>query len=245
MQSIAPSKSLARRARQYFQIAFVIIAAGGFLIALAVTLSIIRFAGLNDSLYNLGITVMFVIGVIILVIGLGIVIRALTWKTDNDLAKYTGQFLQTYFDERYTLVRNVSSRELQYIDAVLVGPPGALVFRLLNLEGEVANEGADWLKKNKNGDLVPLGFSPTRQVVEDVKRLRDYLAKKGLGEVPVFGVVVFVRDANMVRLIAKNPVVTLTHLSSTVDNLKDNYLAMERMPEPLVRATVRLLNRET
>ena len=157
--------------------------------------------------------------------------RAFTWKTDNDLAMITGRSLAQYLDDRFVLIRNVSKRQIGYVDAVLVGPPGTLVFRILDAEGNFANEGANWLRIKPNGESVPGGINPTREAIADIRKVREYLDKHHVVNTPVYGVVVFTKDEQRVRLSARDPVVPPSHLRTLVNNLRPNYLAKDRIDQ--------------
>lgn len=239
MRNVAPSMTLARWARQLLQLSFLVVAVGAFLTAIGLALYIIPLVRENDF-YNFFRGAIFVIGLIVVAVGIGMAIRAVTKRTDNDLAIVTGEFLQQHLNDNYTFIRNVSKRGLGYIDAVLVGPAGALVFRILNNEGVYANEAAGWLVQEK-GKWHPARISPTKEAVEDIQHLRDYLAQHNLGQVPVFGVVVFTKDSNQVQIMAKDPVVPLSHLHALYENLTKNYLAVDRIDPQTVQATVRIL----
>ena len=193
------------------------------------------------STYSFISDLALVAGVALLVIAVVLAIRAFTWKTDNDLALITGKFLAQYLDDRFTLIRNVSKRQIGYVDAVLVGPPGVLVFRILDTEGTFANEGANWLRRQPNGELVPARINPTREAVDDIRKVREYLEKKQIPNAPVYGVVVFTQPVQRVTLSAHDPVVPPSHLQSLVDNLRPNYLAKDRIDAPEVVQIVRAL----
>src|SRR5690242_10732057 len=128
MRNVAPSRALVRRSRQLLQIAILVGAIGVFIAAVSFGLSVVPLTAPTSpsySAYKFLIDAIFAIGIIVFLVALVMAIRAVTWKTDNDLAMTTGKFLEGYLDNRYTFVRNVSKRALGYIDAVLVGPPGA------------------------------------------------------------------------------------------------------------------------
>jgi hypothetical protein len=110
---------------------------------------------------------------------------------ENQGALAVAEVLGRELDGSFTLLRNVSRRGLGYIDAVLVGPPGVLVFRILETPGIFRNEGADWLERKGGQTFVLSRLNATRECVTDVYALRKYLAKSGLAQVPVFGIVVF------------------------------------------------------
>jgi hypothetical protein len=83
--------------------------------------------------------------------------------------------------------------------------------------------------------------NPTREAVADIQALRTYLAKQGLENVPVYGVIVFTQDESRVRLMANNPVVPITHLHTLITNLRGNYLAKDRIDQQTIVAVVRSL----
>jgi hypothetical protein len=149
-----PSRAL-RRSSQLLTIAFFVAGAGVFVVAIGVLLFVVPFSapsnpGYGTYLFIRGAVVVF--GILIILVAAGMALRALTWKTDNDLALVTGRFLEQYLNDRYTFIRNISKREIGYVDAVLVGPPGVLVFRILDTRGVFANEGPNWLKQNKRAN---------------------------------------------------------------------------------------------
>jgi hypothetical protein len=241
MRNVAPTRSLARWARQLLQLSFLVVAAGAFMTALGLALYIIPLMQEN-ALYNFVRGFLFIVGIIIVLAGIGIAVRAIirSQHTDNDLAIVTGDFLQQYLDDRYTFIRNISKRGLGYVDAILVGPAGALVFRILDNSGVYANEAAGWLVQEK-GQWKPARIKPTKEAVDDIQHLRDYLAQNNLAQVPVFGIIVFTKDPNQVQIMVKEPVVPVTHLNALYENLTKNYLAVERIDTQLAEAAVRVL----
>jgi Nuclease-related domain len=244
MRNLAPTRALARRTRQLIALALVIGAIGAFIVAISIVMYIIPIVGTSSpdfGVYNFVRGAVLAFGSLLLVICVALIIRALTWRTDNDLAVQLGEAMTAQFDKRFTLIRNVSKRELGYIDAILVGPPGALVFRILDEKGIFANEGPNWLKQNKNGDWSPWATSPTKQVVADIQKLRNLFAAQNLSDVPVYGMIVFTHPEPAVQLKAKSPVVPMTHMHSLYTNLQDNYLAKDRIDATRVQMTVRSL----
>ena len=79
------------------------------------------------------------------------------------------------------------------------GPPGTLVFRILDNEGKFANESANWLRLKPNGETVPAGINPTREAIDDIRKVREYLEKNHVVNMPVYGVVLFTKDEQRVR----------------------------------------------
>ena len=244
MHNVAPSVALVRRSRRLLQLAFVVVSGGAFLASVGLALFVVTLAVPSNPGYGLYITIrnlLLIGGILVVLVGVGLAIRALTWKTDSDLAQITGEFLRQHFDQRYTFIRNVSKRQIGYVDAVLVGPPGVLVFRLLNNEGVFFNEASRWLKQKAQDDWVPMRLNPTKETVDDIQRLRDFLIKHNLDDVPVFGVIVFLKETPTVQLSVENPVVPPVQLPWLVTALQDNYLAKDRIDERAVAAVVRLL----
>jgi hypothetical protein len=244
MHNVAPTRALARRTRQLLTLAFAIAAVGVFVAVVGLALFVVQLAppgSRNYAVFALARVAILIIGIIIFLVALGFAVRALTIRTDNDLALVTGRFLARYLDTRYHFIRNLSRREIGYVDAVLVGPPGLLVFRIVDNRGVFANEGANWMKQDARGRWSIAGIDLTRECVQDVKRLREYLAKHRLADVPVFGVIVFTKEEPLVHIAAKDPVVPVTTLGSALVNLGSNYFATDRIDANQVRAVVRLL----
>lgn len=244
MRNLAPSRSLTRRANQRKMIAFFIGAIGFFVLAIGLLLLLIPFAAPGSpsyTTYQLIDTLIILAGIALIVIAIVIAVRAFNYRKDNDLALATGNFLTQFLDDRFTFIRNINSRETGYIDAVLVGPPGVLVFYILDVTGAWANEGSDWLKQDSAGQWLPAHVNPTFEAVADIRRMREYLTKRELSEVPVYGLIVFLTEPPALSVVAKNPVVPLTRLPSVVDTLRDNYFAKDRIDAGRVNAIVDML----
>jgi len=241
MRNVAPSLALARWARQLLQLSFFVVAAGAFLTAVGLALYIIPIIQETNPVFSFFRGALFLLGLAVVLVGIGLAVRAVTKRIDNDLAVVTGEYLGQYLDDRYTFIRNVSKRGLGYIDAVLLGPAGALVFRIMKDEGAFANEAAHWLQQDEKQQWVPARISPTRDAVEDIQHLREYLTKNNLSELPVFGIVVFTKGQDKVQVMAKEPIVPLSHLETLYENLGKNYLAKERIDPKMAEAAVRVL----
>lgn len=243
MRNVAPARALARRARQYLQLAIILVVIGTFLAALGLFLFIIQLVPgpVPPGWYQAIRTGLLILGVLFALAGIAAAIRALTRRAENDLALLTGNFLGQQLDGRYTFIRNINPPGLAYIDAVLVGPPGVLVFRILDNEGVFANEAANWLERKSSGEWFPARINPTREVVEDIQHVRNFLARHDLTDIPVYGIIVFTKEAPAISVTAKEPVVPITLLPSTITNLSNNYLAKERIPQEMVDAVVRLI----
>lgn len=244
MRNVAPSRVLSRRSNQLLSIGFVVGAVGIFVSAIGILLYVVQFAAPSNPQYGTYVLlrgIVLIVGILITIIALALALRAITWKKDNDLAIVTGRFLEPYLDDRYTFIRNVSKREIGYIDAVLVGPPGVLVYRILDKRGIFANEGPNWLRQGTRGEWLPAGINPTREVIADVNKLREYLGKRQLGTTPVYAVIVFTTEPPATQLMAREPTVPVTHLKSLFTNLQNNYLARERIDKISITAIARHL----
>ncbi len=229
MQNLNPTRIVARRGRDMMIIGALLLMVGlvmgGFgLIMLLVLMST-----------PLGV-IFFVIAFLLLAGGFGALVRGLTYRMENNPALAVAEVLGRELDQRFTFIRNVNRRGLGYIDAVLVGPPGALVFRIYEKEGIYLNEGADWLERKGGQTFVLSRLNVTRECVTDIYALRDYLAKRGLSEVPVFGVVVFSNP--QAQISARQPVVPIAELRTLTTVLRRDYLAEDRIDPAKVDATV-------
>ncbi|MDX2163130.1 MAG: hypothetical protein SF162_17570 [bacterium] len=246
MKNVAPTGALNRRSQQLMTLSFVVAAAGVFITALGILLRVIPlFGGAGSS----GLQLQQTLGLLILMGGVGLLIagfvmfiRARTWRVDNDLAMITGNVLAQALDDSYTLIRNISRAEIGYVDAVLVGPPGVLVMRILDNTGIFANEGPNWLVQDpRSQDWNPAPIRPTAECVADIEKIRAYLAKRGLNNIPLFGLIVFTKEEPQTVLRQKNPTVPITPLSAILANLGQNYLAGSRMDTAAAQAVVNVL----
>jgi hypothetical protein len=234
MQNINPSYSITRRGRFYLFMGSVGLFGG--LIAITLSILFIYFPLWETVLFTLFQILLFLVGLAMIGAGgLGIY-RGLTLQKDNPIARAVGEGLSHFLDNRYTYLRNVSKRRVGYIDAVLVGPPGALVFRIVDYAGTWINERADWIVQAKAGRLRPAKTNPTRECVHDVYALRKFLARHGLERVPVYGIVVF--TSPNVSLKAEGPIVPISEIPTLYRIMSRDYLSDERVAPPMVRSAV-------
>lgn len=237
MQNINPSRNITRRGRYYLFIGGVAFFGG----AIAVTLGVMFFFFplWEAGWFALVRLLMILVGLIGIALGVLAIIRALTLKKDNEIAFEVGKVLERFMpDNRYTYLRNVSKHGVGYIDAVLIGPPGALVFRTVNYRGKWRNERADW-KIEVKGRLRPAKTNPTLECVRDVEALRKFLAKRGLERVPVYGIVVFhTIPQEALRLEGADPVVPICETHTLYRIMARDYLTDERIAPPTVHSTV-------
>jgi hypothetical protein len=238
MQNINPSNNVNRRGRFYAIMGILVF----FMGALAAAMGFLFFflPLLGSSYSTPGGVCLNVVGLPVAVLGIAGVIRGLTLQKDNRLAYEVGEAMRSFLgtDSRYTFVRNISRRRLGYIDAVLVGPPGALVFRVVNYTGEWINEKAEWKIRTKNGNLRTASNNPTRECARDVYTLRSYLAKQNLSDIPVYGIVVFTTPREQLQLRGEGPVIPISELHTLYQIISRDYLKEDRVKTAQIKATV-------
>lgn len=247
MQNVVPQQALSRRSRRW------LIAAGalGLLAALMLIVGVVmRFIPLmvpSNPSYTLYVTFhngLLVVGGVLLLLGAGVAVRALTWKQDNPLALRIGEALSTFVDGRFIFIRNISKQAIGYVDAVLVGPPGVLVFRICNDRGIFYNEGNKWMRQQDQGRWKPLNWSPTDEVIADIRKIREYLMRHEVENPQVFGVVVFLNEPPATVVTVQNPTVPVAHVDDLHDQLLGNYFAlMDRHNAATVTRIAELLYR--
>lgn len=237
MENLNPSKNIDRRGRFYLSMGCVGFFGGAIAIALGV---LFVFVPLWESAaFTIMHIFLFIIGIVLLAAGVAGIFRGLTLQKDNPLAYAVGEGLAQFLDARYFYLRNVSKRRVGYIDAVLVGPPGALVFRILDESGTWMNERDQWRNLTKNGKLRAARINPTHECVRDVYALRKFLARHGLQRVPVYGIVVF--TSPNIKLSADGPVVPICEIPTLFHIMRRDYLTDERVLPKTVRDTVDMI----
>ncbi len=236
MRSLSPARAVARRARQFLVTGLIVALVGLVLLALGALLIIIPLS--RADWYATLQTTLLVLGLLTGLVGLIVVARGLTLPTENRQALRMAEVLARSLDYRYTFIRNVSLRGLGYLDAVLVGPNGALVLHFFEGRGAFYYEGTVWYRRDGR-ELRLASANPTQEVIKDVRALRQFLMEDGLGQMPVYGVVVLVHPRTVVSV--QQPVVPVAHMGDVVAALRDNYLALERVSIDLVEATIRVI----
>ncbi len=234
MQNINPTNSITRRGRYYLFLGLLALFGGAIALVLGI---LFLFFPLWEALWFDVINGLLLLGGVVgILAGIAGIYRALTLQKDNPISKAVGDGLAQFLDHRYTYLRNVSKRGVGYIDGVLVGPPGALVFRIVDYVGQWRNERAQWFVQTRDGRIKPANQNPTRECVDDVLALRKFLKKYGLESVPVYGIVVF--EKSNVQLSAADPVVPIAEISTLYRIMLRDYLVDERIAPPVVTETV-------
>ncbi|MBE2183610.1 MAG: hypothetical protein IAE89_09315 [Anaerolineae bacterium] len=244
MQNIAPKRVISRRANQLYTIAFLMGSGGIFAIAMGILMILLPLdipANPSYALYALVRGALIGIGALLLIGAIILAARAATFRKDNDLAMITGRYLEPLLDNNFTYIRNINKRSIGYVDAALIGPPGIMVFRIVDNTGAYINEGANWLKRAGSGEWIPAGFSPTREDIADIRKVREFLIKREIGDVPIFGMVVFTPDPQRVGLTIRNPEIPVTHLMNLYPALQNGYLTSPPLDANQVVAITRSL----
>lgn len=230
MRNLVTARALARRSRNLLLASILVILLGILAITTGLVMRSIPFVISTNPNYGLYSTVqqsLVLLGGAIIIIGILMIIRAITWRRENPVATQIGRVLaQTMnLDDRYAYIPNLSRRSIGYVDAVLVGPPGVLVFRITTKGGTFFNEGAVWMKQRDKGNWVPLGWSPTKEVIADVNKIREYLQNRNISQIPVFPVIVFVEDEPKTRISTEKPTVPVMQPHELAYGLSNSYFA--------------------
>lgn len=243
MQNVVPTGALTRRSRNLL-VAGILLALTGVLgVTLGLFMRAVPLVVQGTTNYGFYITVReaFIwIGVILFFIALVMIVRAVTWRRDNKLAIAVGDALEDFLDERFIFIRNISKFSLGYVDGILIGPPGLLVFRITQRSGVFYNEGTRWMRQLDKGQWRALRWSPTDEAVKDIQKLREFLQARNLTEVPVFGVVVFTEDAPATQVTVEAPVVPVLQPQDFEVGLRD-YFGKDRIPQATANQVARLL----
>ena len=246
MQNVSPARRLSRRSRDMlFAAAFVFLMGAGMVvlgIALHVFNLVVPFNP-GAAAYDLTRKAILSLGAGIILVSFVMALRAISWKTNNMLAREVGAQLAAHLDRHHVFIRNISKRSLGYIDAVLVNKHGVLVFRLSKRKGRFFNEKGKWLLGTRKGNWRSIRWNPTREAANDLKRMRAYLQKHQMMDVPIFAVIVFTREAPLVQLTVREPALPVVHASQLVSRLRDSYFAQNRMNAETVQRVVNLLYR--
>lgn len=244
MRNVAPSRVLLRRSRDLLKVAVLTFLFGLLLAVVGAFLFVVELVVRSNPdfpTYDFARQLLLGLGGVLIVLAVIMVIRALTWRTDNELADRTGVELAQHLDERYIFIRNVSKRSIGYIDAVLIGPGGVVVFRITDRRGVFFNDRSRWLVQRDKGTWKTMRWNPTKETVDDVTRLRAFLKERGLEHVPVYGLIVFTEEEPIIQFTTENPVVPVTSLQELVFRLEANYLSKERIDQQTIGQLVKYL----
>ena len=246
MQHTAPTHRLNRRSRDFLLASGLVFLLGAALSVLGLVLHVIGLAVPSNpgfGAYDLTRKAMLSLGIGIIFVSCLMILRAVTWKTDNTLARQVGHQLAACFGRGFVFIRNISKATVGYVDAVLVSRHGVLVFRITNRKGLYFNEKGQWLTRKSKGAWKPMRWNPTRDAVKDVTKIREYLEDYKLMRIPVYGVVVFMQSPPQAQFILQEPTVPVLHAGQLPDGLPAAYFARERLEAKTVQEIVNLLYR--
>ena len=228
MRQEVPARALARRSQIVLSIGIVVVLLGILMITVHGFMRTVPFVIPSSDFYGIYTsvtTLLLWLGGGVIVVGVLAILRASTWKRDNPVAEQIGTELEQFLDTRYIYIRNVSKFRIGYVDAVLVGPPGVLAFRVVKREGVFFNEGVDWMQQLEKGNWKVLNWSPTKDCVADVRKLRTFFEKRGMVDVPVFAVVTFTDDAPATIVTTEKPVVPVLQPNELAFGLDNTYFS--------------------
>ena len=120
----------------------------------------------------------------------------------------------------YTLYRNLQLGVGGDLDAILLGPPGLVLLEAKAYRGAFVLFGDRWYRA-EGGDpdqLTRWRTSPTLQARRNADRLARWLARQGLGETPVYSLVVL--TSGYVREVRTRPGVPVVGLAQLVPYLQ-------------------------
>lgn len=243
MRNVAPTWALTQRSRSWMIFAGLTGLLGLLGLVISIALFIVPLSVPDNPGYPLYTTVRNVsggLGAVLIVAAVAMAVRAITWRTDNPLATQVGDLLAGLLDERYIYIRNVSKLAIGYIDALLLGPQGILVFRITEKEGVLNNQGARWITQVNNGEWKTTRWSPTREVLDDISSLESYLADRGIRDIPISGLIVFIPDPPATR-ISGEPLVPYCHFSQLSSYLQTHYLPRQTLPLSEVNRVLKAL----
>jgi len=236
MKNIAPKRAITRQAYQFIVFGGAGLAFGAFLVTVAQVLPRLPLTAPGSSSEATLLTVAALLtplGVLSAIIGVIALVRGLTFRRDNHLAQRVADALAPALDESYTFIRNVN-KVRYYVDGILVGPPGVLIFRIVDRGGTLLHEGDRWLKPSPDGGWLPAGFHATRECVADMKAIKNTLAGKGVNIEAVFGVVVIIGRATISE---KQPKLPSATLETVLERVRAGYMAKPRL-DPAVAALI-------
>ena len=244
MRNVAPTRRLNRRSSDLLLAAALVFLLGAAMTVAGIALHIFSLVvPSNDGYdaYDLTRKALLSAGIGIAFVSLFMALRAVSWKTDNALAWQLGELLAERLDRQFVFIRNISKGSLGAIDAALLSKHGVLVLRITQRKGEYFNDGGAWLRRSRKGRWRPLRWNPTRAVVKDALKLKDFLKEWELTAVPVYAAVVFLRDKPAAQFKTRDPAVPVVYASGLIDGLQDSYFAQARLDADTVQQILNLL----
>ena len=236
MQSDAMSRERASRARRRMATGCLTTLAALVLVAFGVVLMLFPlFEGALQTIVNIGA---FAVGGALLVFGIFYFGKGVGSVTYDPRGARLAQVLSTVLDGRHILVREPAQPGLDArLDALVIGPGGIMVFKLVDEPGIYRCEGDLWLQRPPGKDFQVWLRNPTREFLPEIDRLRAYLNKRDLGSVPLSTLIVFTDPHASIS--ARAPAVPITTLFNLPVELHNGYLLRPRIDEDLQDRTRR------
>jgi len=243
MQVVAPSSLLIRRAGDVLLAATLVFLLGVGLLVLGLALHVVSLAVPDNpgyALYDAARKAMLPLGIVLALLGMALSLRALPGRVDNRNARQLAALLAPQLDQRYIFMHSIQRRRLGSIDAALLSPHGLLLLRITRRKGRYFNVGQQWLRGRDKSWRV-LHWSPSRELLQQSRRLQAQLAGCGLADVPIFAAVIFMHDAPAVQLRSQEPAVPSLHASDFLQGLGAGYFSQIRLAQATVVALARYL----
>lgn len=190
---------------------------------------------------NLLVIGAIILGFLLVLLGVFNFARGMATPTTDPLGARLVQTVAPVLDSRHLVLRNHSIQAdlVTKPDAVIIGPGGVMVLKLVDEPGIFRCEHELWLKRSAGRDFQSWRRNPTREVVQELDVLREYLASKQLQNVPIDAFIVFTHPE--VEISVRTPVVAVTTLDYLPYELRHGYLLNDRISMELLRKTRREL----
>ncbi len=232
MQSDAISRERAQRAQRRIATGCLAVLAALVLIAFGVVLILLPlFEGVVQTLVNVGA---FLFGGILLLIGAFLFGSGLAASTADLKGARLAQVLSSVLDANHTLLREPARGGLDArLDALIIGPGGVMAIKQVDDAGIFRCEGDLWLQRLPGKDFQIWDRNPTREFVQEIDRLRAYLNKRGLNNVPLTTLIVFTNPH--AEISARAPAIPIAPLFTLPVELRNGYLLSPRIDEETQR----------
>lgn len=146
--------------------------------------------------------------------------------------------LARLLDKRWTIYRNLQLPDAKSdLDAVIVGPSGALVVEIKAFSGSFKLNGDRWNYRHA-GNWHKTN-SPVRQAIWNKDRLQDHLRSQKMEWLPVFALFVLGREPEYIHI--HEPAIPVGRLGKLGEALND-YLQQPALASEQIIAVKRLLN---
>lgn len=232
MQTDAISRERARRAQRRMATGCITALAALVLIAFGVVLVLLPlFEGALQTLINV---IAFALGGALLLVGIYYFTSGMAIPTADARSARLAQVLSGVLDQNHILVRDPAPAGLNArLDAVVIGPSGIMVFKVVDEPGIFRCEGDLWLQRAPGKDFQLWRRNPTREFLAELDQLRAYLNKRSLNNVPLSTLIVFTDPHTEIS--ARAPAIPVTTLFNMPTELRNGYLLRPRIDEELTR----------